>query len=292
MRELEGELEKVNYGLGGDSNALIPERSVKSNYTTRQTRLHIGEVVLVHPEPAYAQMMASVRIRKGGILTTVAVPGPNVALTPAGIPAGAGAIGIHGLYDPPLPGQEVVLGFIGGNAYSPVVLAKLPYNASDDPTMEVAHTAPMTKFGHMPLDIVLGHFNGSYLAFRSMLPIPGNVELKASASLNLSSKLNTNVSALANVNISSVMSTSIDAVMSVALTGKMSVSMADGTTGITKVAIDAVLGKVDIVGLNNIAIKSIGGMVMLGKAPANFVNNLPACIFSGAIHSTCLDVKA
>ena len=36
-------------------------------------------------------------------------------------------------------------------------------------------------------------------------------------------------------------------------------------------------------------IKAVG-FLSLGKAPTAPCNNLPACIFSGAVHGTCLDV--
>ena len=50
-------------------------------------------------------------------------------------------------------------------------------------------------------------------------------------------------------------------------------------------------GKIIIESADTVDIKS-ESIVNLGKAPSNFINNLPNCLFNGAPHSTSTDVKA
>lgn len=110
-------------------------------------------------------------------------PGPNIEVNAAGT-AGGSSTGIHGLYWPPLPGQTVALGFVDGCASAPIVLQRYSTYVSKDPTLESMHFMPITQHLHSARDLVLGHYQGSYLAFRST-SLPGQVDMYAQTLMQL-----------------------------------------------------------------------------------------------------------
>ncbi len=311
--KLEGQWRKDPHrGKDGCGQPIQKNRNMPLN--TQVKEILLGEVLLPQPEPIWGEGLVAVSLARGGIVPDVAWPGPNVVASFVGIPSPV-ISGIHGLFEAPLPGQQVAIGFVEGNSQSPIVLQKYPYNVSQRPDLKAAHILPMTMQMHGPTDVVLGHHMGSYLAFRGTLPIPGAVEMDAVTTMSLSATVSMDISSLGPLSISSLLKTSIKGsiIEIVDTTGLFSVkvdptslkvSIESGPAGKVeiktgaagKVSIETGAGgDVDIKGGvgGNVNVKpGVGGMVNLGNAPLNFCNNLPVCLFGGSPHSTSIDVKA
>lgn len=162
-------------GFGPDSQAGNPQQHPNQAYQ-QTTRLLLGSVLFVEPEPLYNQTRVMVDLQRGGKLTGVYWPGPNVDATVAGLPA-AGAISIHGLYESPLPGQLVAVGFADGNSGNPMVVERYPYAYSKRPDLQASHILPLTLKAIGPTDVVLGHHTGSFIAMRGTLPLPAEIDI-------------------------------------------------------------------------------------------------------------------
>lgn len=166
----------------GDSNLRNLQSNSHQSYNWRSLGIHIGAVLLPQPEPVFKQHRVTVSTLKGEIVTHVAWPGAQVNANPAGLPGGV-SIGIHGLWESPLPGQEVALGFIEGDVNNPIVLNKYPYNGTHRIDLEILHYLPLTKQLHGPTDVVLGHHTGSFVALRGTVPLPAQIEIRSPSSI-------------------------------------------------------------------------------------------------------------
>lgn len=180
----EGQWYKDVYGMGLDSSIFDKRRNMGKN-NARLTDLKIGTVLVPQPEPIYKETSVAISLVSGGMLTNVAWPGAQVDMNPSGILPGGVAISIHGLWEAPLSGQQVLVGFIEGDSDNAVVIEKYPYNASARPDLEFNHILPMTSKAIGPTDIALGHFTGSFIVFRGTLPVPGEVDIYAMSILTI-----------------------------------------------------------------------------------------------------------
>jgi len=233
----EGQWKKQFWRRGGDSNLCSIEYNENRKYN-HVYQLSLGEVALPQPEPLFKQDMVTVNLVKGGMLTSVAWPGPNVVFPGAGI---------HGLWEPPLPGQQVLVGFVDGRASDPVVVQKYPYNPSQDPALEAAYFMPMTQQAHGIFDIVLGHITGSYMAFRTTLPLPGAVEINSPTILDVNSTIQMNLKTIGTMSISATISTIIESALVTLqdLLGVMKIEL--GPTGIKLTTGDAAAWQPNII---------------------------------------------
>lgn len=174
-RNNEGQWFKT-YRYGKDSQLISHKENNKTPYEN-MTELKIAEISKVKAEPLYNQNLVDVDYITGGASGTVAWPGGQVNINKSGKVGGAEAI--HGLFEAPMPGQQVLIGYPDGSSQNPVVIQKYPYyaSASQDPTSKSDHELPLTNKNHGATDNILGHFTGSYIALRGTLPLPGEIDI-------------------------------------------------------------------------------------------------------------------
>jgi len=129
--------------------------------------------------------MVTVKLARGGTIKNVAYPGAFIEPVSGNI---------HGLYEGPIPGQMVSVGFANGNLDSPYVTNRYPYQGAGNTFAEYQYINPLTRAGFHATDVILGHVTGSYLSFNSgILPsteLLGSVRLRAMTDLNFKSKTN------------------------------------------------------------------------------------------------------
>jgi hypothetical protein len=164
--------------VGADSSLYNKGDSTNAEYLNIKD-LKLGTVLIPQPEPVYKESSASVNLVTGGILTNVAWPGPQVDMNPTGIIPGGVAIGIHGLWEAPLSGQQVLVGFVEGSSQNPIIIQKYSYNASTRLDLEPLHILPLTLKLIGPTDVILGQHVGSFIALRGTLPLPGEIDIFA-----------------------------------------------------------------------------------------------------------------
>lgn len=138
-----------------------------------------GEVKIQEPEPLFRQNMVTVALGRGGDITSVAYPG--AFLDPI-------TGNLHGTYEGPIPNQMVIVGFENGNANSPFVVNRYPYQGAGNTLYEGAYINPLTRNLFDSTDVMIGHFSGSSLVFNTGIlsgEIPGSVTLNAATSMKL-----------------------------------------------------------------------------------------------------------
>lgn len=180
----EGQWEKRQNSVGVDS-ALFGNRNNNNRLSSNIVDLKLGTVLIPQPEPVFKETSISVSLNTGGTLTNVAWPGPQVDMNPTGIIPGGLALGIHGFWEAPLSGQQVLVGFVEGSSQNPVVLQKYPYNASHRPDLEFLHFLPMAFKLIGPTDVVMGQHVGSRIILRGTFPIPGQIDIFAISAYTL-----------------------------------------------------------------------------------------------------------
>lgn len=146
------------------------------------TELALARIVRPEPEPAYNNVTVRVEFEEGFEKGTVGWPGPNVCVGPSGQNDGS-SIGIHGFYDGPLPGQEVLVGFVGGQANAPIVVQKYPHRIDKRPQFDKLHLNPLTTQFHQSDDVLMGGYSGSFVAVRGKFPLPGEVHVSSVSSV-------------------------------------------------------------------------------------------------------------
>lgn len=234
-------------------------------------------IMTPQPEPLYQQGVVTVQLSRGGTIGNVPYPGAHVGAGVSGLPSPTVQM-IHGLYEAPLPGQHVVIGFIEGNVSNPVILNKYPYNPTPNPVFAPAYFLPLTRLGIGITDVVLGHHTGSMIALRGTLPLPGAIEIDATTTVSITSKVGNSMQTLGT--------TTIEA---------LKIEAKDNVLGLNAVKIDGMLNKIEITSAPGGFIDVLpgaGGFVRLGKAAAVPCNNFPVCLFTGVPHSTSTDVLA
>jgi hypothetical protein len=174
---------KISQNLGKDTH-------VRSQYDNRfKPQAHgtytmiAGEVEFPQPEPLFKQNLVTVKFARGGRVSTVAYPGAFISpLTGQ----------MHGLYEGPIPGQMVMVGFENGNSAAPFVVNRYPYQGVGDTASEMQYLNPLTAAGIDATDVAIGHFSGSFLRFNTGIisgKLPGSVTLSAMTDLELNSNL-------------------------------------------------------------------------------------------------------
>jgi hypothetical protein len=171
----EGEWIEDYLRRGTDSSLKGNEANEEAKYT-KVSQLSLGTVMLPMAEPLFKQHSVIVDMVKGGIMMNVAWPGAQTNANVVGLPAGV-AIGLHGLHESPLPGQQVLVGHVDGSANNPIVLGKYGYNASQRIDLEAMHFLPATVHLIGPTDVSLGHHTGSFIALRGTLPLPSQIDM-------------------------------------------------------------------------------------------------------------------
>jgi hypothetical protein len=258
MAYREGQWEKRPYRVGTDS-ALFPRNRNNNNRYQNISDLKLGTVMVPQPEPVYKESSVSISLVSGGTLTNVAWPGPQVDMNPSGIIAGGVAVGIHGLWQAPLNGQQVLVGFVEGSSQNPIVLEKYSYNASPRVDLEFNHILPLSSKLIGPTDVVLGHHIGSFIAFRGTLPVPGEIDIFALTIFTL-----TTLGAVA-VTVGGVWTENITGAKTVTVGGAVAI-VAGGIMSLTSGGLVSVIG---VPGMN----------INAGIFPAAAVGDLVATIF-------------
>lgn len=174
-------MSRKKYKLRDVSQFIGPDPSVRNAHADPDpnsfvTQIRMGTVLLPMPEPVFSANQVTVEMAHGGIFTNVGWPGPNVSVSPSGIRSPV-SIGFHGLFEGPLPGQTVAVGFVEGQRQNPIVIEKYPYANTHNPVLQSAHVLPMTTKVHGPLDVGIGSFTGSYIMIRGTLPIPSQIDI-------------------------------------------------------------------------------------------------------------------
>jgi hypothetical protein len=182
---------EITKNLGRDTHVRDNTNNMftRGNHETNQ--LIIGEVLMPEPEPAFKQNMVTVKLARGGRVTSVAMP--NAGINPV--------FGkLHGLHEGLIPGQMVMLGFENGNQASPFIVNRYPYQGTGNSFFESSFIMPTVAQGIGNADVAVGHFSGSSLQFHSGifpdLAIPGSVTLDAITSLQMSGMVSAKMSAL------------------------------------------------------------------------------------------------
>lgn len=172
------------YWTRGQDSAAVPRTHDKNQKSAEAVRLLLAQVTDVQAEPEYKQHSVVVEFIRGGQLGFVGWPGPHVAVDQNGSPSPSPA-GIHGLFEAPLAGQQVLVGFVEGDTCSPVVVQKYGYNPSQDPAIETAYFLPMLSQAHGERDVVLGSFTGCYIALRGTFPLPGEIDISSPTTITM-----------------------------------------------------------------------------------------------------------
>lgn len=259
---------------GRDSNVRNTEDDINNPLARGVGELKLAEVILPQPEPMFMQHLVTVEFLKGGKSTGVCWPGPHVSLSKAGIPAGS-AQAIHGLWEAPMPGQMVLVGFESGNYNAPMVVQKYPYNPSKRPDMKAAYYLPLTTMGHGSFDVVLGHFTGSFVALRGgPMGLPGQIEVNAMTYLSLGGITGVDICTDGLFETYSSTITMEDISGNMIKTTPTGVEITDRT------------GNTIITSPTSVTIEAKGNLIL--KTPAGSAawcpNSLQTCLYTGAPH--------
>lgn len=208
-----------------DSQNKNVHKDENAPFLSRMTTIGIGTVLLPEIEGVNKQGSVMVDMVSGGVVTGVSWPGAQVNANASGLPGGL-SIGIHGLHESPLPGQQVAIGYIDGSWNNPVVLAKYPYNASQRIDLEAMHFLPMIQKSHGPTDVVLGHHTGSFIALRGTVPVPGEIDIVSPTVITISAlaAITVTVGSAYTVTVGGAVSITAGATMGLTSTGVMSIT--------------------------------------------------------------------
>jgi hypothetical protein len=182
---------KLAKGLGNDTHV----RDVYHNKFKTQSHstygILAGEIKFPQPEPLFKQNFVTVEFTRGGGVGTVYYPGAFIDPVSGNL---------HGVYEGPIPGQMVMVGFEGGNQQAPFVINRYPYQCVANTSTELDFFTPLTKKNYDATDVLIGHFSGSFISFNSGISsgkTPGSVtmevmtdlEVLANTDISLESKL-------------------------------------------------------------------------------------------------------
>ncbi len=256
----EGQWKRKVFNSGPDSALRTKQRNVNNSYVRGNYEIQIAEVYGTHPEPTMANTLVELAMSKGGHVKFVPWPGPNMACGTDGKKSGS-ATAIHGLYEGPTPGWQVAVAFIDGDMFNPCIIEKYPYQAKPSRDAKSAYMLPLTSKNHQTGDVVLGHYSGSYIAFRDRTPLPGAVDLYTQTDLKVESKTKIDVTAVSDI--------TLDATANFVIKAGTSIKIQD-TAGVFLVEINPGSNKIDITSGLNVNINSgPGGQVNINNG--NFV---------------------
>jgi hypothetical protein len=166
---------RILTNLGKDTYVRDNDKNIfKRDQISTVNQTLIGEIEATEPEPLFRQNMVTIKYAQGGKSTSVGYPGAFIDPISGNM---------HGLYEGPIPGQMVVVGFIDGNRHSPYVLNRYPYQGYGNTSVESKYINPLTTATFDPTDVILGHQSGSFMVFNTGSPLginglPGSVKIK------------------------------------------------------------------------------------------------------------------
>jgi hypothetical protein len=191
--------------LGADTHVRNLEEDIFQRSASKSYKIKSGEIEFPQPEPAFTQTAVSVKLTKGGTLT--GVPYPGAFIDPI-------SGNLHGTYEGPIPGQMVKIAFEEGNSQAPFIVNRYPYQGVGNSLTEDKYMLPMTQAGFNAMDVIIGHFTGSYLSFNTGAPLPGetpgSVTLNAMTGLTLQSKLGISITCFTDIELSTLTKVTID----------------------------------------------------------------------------------
>ena len=209
---------KIVKDQGNDTHTRTVTKNAFQAQSTSTLETVIGEVLVPQPEPLFKQNYVTVKLARGGQIKHVAYPGAFVDPVSGNL---------HGLYEGPYPGQMVAVGFANGNSASPYVINRYPYQGAGNEAVSLQYANPLTRKGFHSLDVMIGHFSGSYMSFNTgILP---STELLGSVKINAMTDFN----CISNTNIL------LDAIISSEVKG--AIAKLTGTTSATVSAASSVV---------------------------------------------------
>lgn len=165
---------KILKNIGNDTTVRSYEGNVFKPQSSQTFQMLAGEILYTEPEPLFKQNMVTVGMgRDSGRITSVAYPGAFISPVTQSL---------HGTYEGPIPGQMVMVGFENGNASTPFVVNRYPYQGKGNTLYEGAYFQPLTKNLIDSTDVLIGHFSGSYMSFNTGIlsgEVPGSVTIGA-----------------------------------------------------------------------------------------------------------------
>ena len=170
---------KIAKGLGDDTHVRDQFLNRFKSQSHSTYSMMAGEVEITQPEPIFKQNMVTVKFSRGGRTSTVAYPGAFKDPLSGNI---------HGIYEGPIQGQMVMVGFENGNSAAPFVVNRYPYQGVADTTTELDFINPLTKAQIDATDVIVGHFSGSFLSFNTGIlsgKLPGSADLKVISDFNV-----------------------------------------------------------------------------------------------------------
>jgi len=155
---MEKEQRILNSNLGNDTHVRSFDRDIHKKNSHSVVGMLTGEISGVDAEPIYKQTLVKIQLAQGGEATSVPYPG-------AFIDPGSG--NFHGVFEGPIPGQMVIIGFENCNFGKPFVVNRYPYQGIGDTENELKYNTPLTNAGFHPSDVIVGHFSGTFISLNT-----------------------------------------------------------------------------------------------------------------------------
>lgn len=263
----QGKWVQNRYWGGADSSLWTKERDPSQPFQNAGVKFELATVLYPEVEPIYEQTTVAVQLVDGqAIIAGVYWPGPNVEINP---------VAIHGLYESPMPGQMVLLGYIHGDTAHPVIVQKYPYSWSKNPVLESFHLLAMTRKLIGPFDTVLGNFTGSFIALRGTLPLPAEIDIVSLSLINVLAAAAITMTAGAAMTMTSGAAVSVTSAAAMTLTSGAALTMTVAAAGTltTGAALSLTSGAA-------MTISSGAGMSIAASAPI-IVTAAPSIIVNG-----------
>jgi len=189
---------KYNKNRGMDTHTRNADNNKFRSGSYDSLQMISGEISLTQPEPLFRQNMVTVKPSRGGSITSVAYPGAFFDPVSGNL---------HGAYEGPIPGQQVVVGFENGNQSTPFVVNRYPYQGRGNTLFEEKFTTPLTKNLFHSTDVLMGHFSGSYISLNTGVApstkLPGSVTIKSITDLEMESSTRISLKSIAAAEIES-----------------------------------------------------------------------------------------
>lgn len=221
---------RIMTNIGFDSHVRSYNQNLFNEQSFLSKEMIAGEILLPQPEPLYRQNMVTVQLARGGQITSVAYPGAFIDPYTGNM---------HGMYEGPIPGQMVIIGFENGNSSAPFVVNRYPYQGVGNTFIESEYMTPLTMGLYHSSDVIIGHFSGSYMSFNTgiapSIELPGSITISAFTDCNISSQTNAVLEAIVSAEITSP-ATTVNGDATLDLTGAAITITGDVTAEITSPA--------------------------------------------------------
>ena len=181
---------KIRKDKGFDTHVRDVEVDRFQEKSQKTTEVISGEVLFPQPEPLFSQTAVTVKLTKGGMITGVAYPGAFIDPITGNL---------HGMYEGPITGQMVAVGFMDGNSSSPYIVNRFPYQGCGNSFTQMDYINPLTKKLYDSTDVLIGHFSGSTIRFNTGIlsgKLPGSISVEATTSMDIVANLDVSVDAL------------------------------------------------------------------------------------------------